>query len=176
MPTRVWTGHELAAAVESQTPRAVARATEVACYLDPNRLVEAMINLRDGADTDFVALSNLCGTDHWDHLEVVYHLHSYVKNQRCTVKVEVPDRDKAAVPSMVPVWFGAWMQECEAYDMFGINFEDHPNLYRILLWDGYPGWPLRKDFTSLPGGLQPGLGEFAGVSPRPAPPVREVAE
>lgn len=176
MPTRIWTGPELAEAVEAQTPGAVARVTSVACYIVPDRLVEAMTNLRDAEATDFVALSNLCGADYWDRLEVVYHLHSYVKNQICTVKVDVLDREEPAVPSVVPVWYGAWMQECEAYDMYGIDFQGHPNLYRILLWDGYPGWPLRKDFTSLPGGIQPGLGEFAGVSPRPAPPVREVRE
>jgi NADH-quinone oxidoreductase subunit C len=66
------------------------------------------------------------------------------------------------------------MQECEAYELFGMKFEGHPKLYRILLWDGYPGWPLRKHFLSMPGGLQPGLNEFAGTTPRSAPPVREV--
>ena len=56
----------------------------------------------------------------------------------------------------------------------GIVFEGHPNLHRILLWDGFPGWPLRKDFLSMPGGLQPGLGEFAGVARRQEPPLKVI--
>jgi NADH:ubiquinone oxidoreductase subunit C len=89
-------------------------------------------------------------------------------------KVDVPSREEASIPSVVPVFHGAWMQENEAYDLFGIKFEGHPNLYRILLWEGYPGWPLRKDFLAMPGGLQPGLGEFAGVARRQAPPVKVI--
>jgi NADH:ubiquinone oxidoreductase subunit C len=84
------------------------------------------------------------------------------------------DRENPVIPSVVPVFHGAWMQENETYDLFGITFEGHPNLYRILLWEGFPGWPLRKDFLSMPGGLQPGLNEFAGVSKRPEPPVKVV--
>jgi NADH-quinone oxidoreductase subunit C len=130
--------------------------------------------LRTHEATDFVYLANLCGVDYWDHFEVVYHLHSFVKNQLGCFKVEAWDRDNPVVPSVTPVWHGAWMQECEAYDLLGIRFEGHPNLQRIFLWDGYPGWPLRKDFLSMPGGLQPGLADFAGVSPREQPPVRPV--
>ncbi|MFN8508669.1 MAG: NADH-quinone oxidoreductase subunit C [Dehalococcoidia bacterium] len=172
--TREWSGHDVAAALEAAVPGAVAKADDVACYLKPEKTVEAMQALRTGADTDFVHLTNLCGVDYWDHFEVVYHIQSFVKNQICTVKVECWDRDKPSVPSVVPVWHGAWMQECEAYDLFGIRFEGHPNLHRILLWDGFPGWPLRKDFLSMPGGLQPGLNEFSGTARREAPPVRPV--
>ncbi len=172
--TRRWTGHELAAACEQLVPGSVAKADDVACYVLPDRLVETARALTTGPDTDFVFLANLCGIDYWDHLEVVYHIHSLVKNQMATLKVEVPSRETAVLDSVVPVWHGAWMQECEAYDLFGIRFEGHPNLHRILLWDGYPGWPLRKDFLSMPGGLQPGLSEFAGVARREAPPVKVI--
>ena len=175
MGTHWLTGHETAAAIESLVPGSVARSTDVACYLQPERLVEAAHAVRDDSDgLDLVHLTNLCAVDYWSHFEVVYHLQSFYKNQFATLKVEVTGRDKPAVPSVVPIWHGAWMQECEAYDLFGITFEGHPNLHRILLWDGYPGWPLRKDFLSMPGGLQPGLNEFAGTARREAPPVRLV--
>jgi len=174
MATRHISGEQMAAWAESLVPGSVARTDTFACYLKQDQLRETMAALRVSPESDLVYLVNLCGVDYWDHLEVVYHLHSLVKNHIGTFKVEVPDREKPSVQSVTSVWYGAWMQECEAYDMFGIQFEGHPNLKRILLWEGFPGWPLRKDFLSMPGGLQPGLNEFAGVSRRPEPPVRVV--
>ncbi|MGK2966816.1 MAG: NADH-quinone oxidoreductase subunit C [Tepidiformaceae bacterium] len=174
--TREWSGDEIAAAAERLVPGSVLRAAPKACYLNRETLAEVMTGLRDDPETDFVHLTNLCGVDYWDRLEVVYHVQSFDKNQIACLKVEILERDEPVAPSAVPIWFGAWMQECEAYDMFGIRFEGHPNLYRILLWDGFPGWPLRKDFLSMPGGLQPGLSEFAGTARREAPPVHEVPE
>ncbi len=174
MPTREWTGDEVAAAAERLVPGSVARTTAGACYLKPEKLVETMEALRSSSETDFVHLTNLCGVDYWDHFEVVYHLQSFVRNQICCLKIEVWDRENAVAPSAVPVFHGAWMQECEAYDLLGIKFEGHPNLHRIFLWEGYPGWPLRKDFLSMPGGLQPGLNEFAGTARRPEPATRLV--
>jgi len=172
MPTRWLSGQEAAGMAERVAPGSVVRATDAACYVNPAGLVATMSALRDDASTDFVHLTNLCGVDFWDRMEVVYHLQSFVQNHIATFKVELTDRETPLVPSVVPVWHGAWMQECEAYDLFGIRFDGHPNLHRILLWDGFPGWPLRKDFLSMPGGLQPGLNEFAGTSRRPEPPVR----
>ena len=172
--TREWTGAEVAAAAERLVPGSVDHVTSAACVLKADRLVATMEALRSNAETDFVHLTNLCGVDWWDHFEVVYHVQSLVKNQIATIKVEVADRETPTVPSVTPVWQGAWMQECEAFDLLGIRFEGHPNLHRILLWDGYPGWPLRKDFLSMPGGLQPGLREFAGVERREPPPVKVV--
>ncbi len=172
--TRWLSGNELAAEVERLAPGASLRTTATACYVEPGRLVEAAIALRDDPETDLKHLTSLCGADYWDRLEVVYHIQSFERNQIATLKVDLPDRESPAVPSVVPVWHGAWMQECEAYDLFGIVFEGHPNLHRILLWEGYPGHPLRKDFLSMPGGLHPGLGDFPGTTPREEPPVRRV--
>jgi NADH-quinone oxidoreductase subunit C len=172
--TAWWTGEQVASAAERLVPGSVARADTVACYLKPETLVQTMEALRTDADTDFVHLTNLCGVDFWDHFEVVYHVQSFVKNQIATIKAEVWDRENATLPSVVPVWHGAWMQECEAYDLLGIRFEGHPNLHRIFLWEGFPGWPLRKDFLSMPGGLQPGLSEFSGIERRVNPPVKVV--
>lgn len=172
--TRQWTGYEVAEAAERLVPGSVAKADTVAAYLKPEHLRATMEALRTDPATDFIHLTNLCGVDFWDHFEVVYHIQSFDQNQIATVKCETWDRENATIPSVVPVWHGAWMQENEAYDLLGIRFEGHPNLYRIFLWEGYPGWPLRKDFLSMPGGLQPGLGEFAGVARREAPPVQVV--
>lgn len=155
-------------------PGCVARATAEACYLKAESLVAACTALRDDPESDLAHLTNLCGVDLWDRFEVVYHIQSLTRNHLATLKVEAPGRDNVQVPSVTAVWHGAWMQECEAYDLLGIRFAGHPNLHRILLWDGYPGFPLRKDFLAMPGGLQPGLGEFHGTARREAPPVRVV--
>lgn len=172
--TRQLSGHEIAERAERLVPGSVSRADTVACYFNHDKWVEAATALRDDPDTDLVNLTNLCGVDYWDRFEVVHHVQSFIHNQIATLKVEVVSRDKPVVPSVVPVWYGAWMQECEAYDLFGIVFQGHPNLHRILLWEGFPGWPLRKDFLSMPGGLQPGLNEFSGTTRREPPPVKVV--
>lgn len=172
--TRELTGQQVADWAEALVPGSVARVEPHCCYLKPEALVAAMQALRTSPDSDLVHLTNLCGVDWWDHFEVVYHVQSFDRNHIATIKCEVLDRDKPLVPSLTPVYHGAWMQECEAYDLLGIRFEGHPNLHRIFLWEGYPGYPLRKDFLSMPGGLQPGLGEFAGVTPRPEPPTKVV--
>ncbi len=170
--TRELSGPEAASLAEAAVPGSVDRTTDAACYLKSDHLVATLEALKTSPEADLVHLTNLCGVDFWDHFEVVYHVQSFDKNQIALFKVDVLDREAPVVPSVVPVFHGAWMQENETYDLFGIKFEGHPNLYRILLWEGYPGWPLRKDFLSMPGGLQPGLGEFAGVSHRQEPPMK----
>ena len=172
--TREITGPELASWAEQAIPGSVDRYTPTTCYLKLESLRATLQALRLSPDSDLVHLTNLCGVDYWDHFEVVYHIQSFDKNHIGVFKVETWDREKPTVPSVVPVFHGAWMQENEAYDLLGIRFEGHPNLYRIFLWEGYPGWPLRKDFLSMPGGLQPGLAEFAGVARRPEPTVKVV--
>ncbi len=174
--TRELVGEELAAHAERLAPGSVAKTTATACYLRPERAIEAFQALRRDSQTDLIHLTNLCGVDFWDHFEVVYHLQSFDRNHIGVFKVETWDREKAVVPSVMPVWFGAWMQECEAYDLLGIHFEGNTRQHRILLWEGFPGHPLRKDWLSMPGGLQPGLSEFAGTARRETPPVRVVED
>lgn len=174
MGTRWLGGHEVADVAERLVPGSVVRADDVACYLQAEHLRAVCQALRDDPEANLVHLTNLCAVDYWSRFEVVYHVQSFERNHIATLKLEVEGRESPKAPSVVPVWYGAWMQECEAYDLFGIVFEGHPNLHRILLWDGYPGWPLRKDFLSMPGGLQPGLNEFAGTARREAPPVRTI--
>ncbi|HZQ38873.1 MAG TPA: NADH-quinone oxidoreductase subunit C, partial [Dehalococcoidia bacterium] len=62
---------------------------------------------------------------------------------------------------VTPIWNGARLQEAEVYDLMGIRFEGHPSLRRIFLWEGFSGWPLRKDFLQLGhGAYNPGLPHF----------------
>ena len=77
--------------------------------------------------------------------EVVYLLLSLERNERVMVKVKVPE-DDMEVPSVVSLWKAATWPEREAWDMFGIRFSGHPDLRRLLMWDGFPAHPLRKDY------------------------------
>jgi NADH-quinone oxidoreductase subunit C/D len=80
-----------------------------------------------------------------DHLEMVYHAYRTTGGSALVFKAQT-DRQEAKVPSLTPIWRGADFQEREAYDLFGVNFEGHYNLKRILLWDGFDGYPMRKDW------------------------------
>ena len=109
-------------------------------------VVDVGLALRDELGFNF--LSSVTGVDLIDDnkLEVVYHAYSIEKGGGPVVfKVQV-DRDNPTVPSLVPVWPGADFQEREAFDMVGVVFDGHPDLRRILTWDGFHGHPLRKDW------------------------------
>jgi NADH-quinone oxidoreductase subunit C len=160
--TKVISGLDIAHQIEQKLPGAVVEAVPEAATIASERLLEACRFLRDDPELRFEFLSSLTGVDRLDSLEVVYHLESIRLNMITCLKVKTDDRQNPAVPSVVPVWPGADLQEREAYDLLGIYFEGHPDLRRIFLWDGFAGFPLRKDYLNLPGGLMPGLERFPG--------------
>jgi NADH-quinone oxidoreductase subunit C len=83
------------------------------------------------------------------YLEVVYHLYSMeLKHGPLILRLRTADRaENARVPSFTPVWRGAEFQEREVYDLYGVTFEGHPDLRRILMWDGFRDFPMRKDYV-----------------------------
>lgn len=83
------------------------------------------------------------------YIEVVYHLYSVeLKHGPVVLKVRAPrDVEQCRVPSLTPVWRGCEFQEREAYDLFGVTFEGHPDLRRILMWDEFKAHPMRKDYV-----------------------------
>jgi len=101
--------------------------------------------LRDTAGFDFDFLDMMAAVDYADRFELVYRLLSLKHNHTLTLRVNC-DKNKAVVPSLAGLWQGADLQEREIYDLFGISFNGHPNLKRIVLWEGFEGHPLRKDF------------------------------
>ncbi len=90
-------------------------------------------------------LPNLTAVDWLDRLQVVYHLCSIRGGAPITVKVDT-DREAPRVPSVCSIWPAAEFQEREVFDLFGVQFDGHPDLRRILLWEGFAGHPLRKDW------------------------------
>jgi len=103
--------------------------------------------LRDDPDFSFNFLSDLCGVDYLGRkprFDVVYHLYSLENNHRLRLKVKVEKGE--SVPSLTCVWNTANWHEREVFDLFGITFDGHPDLSRILLPEDWEGYPLRKDF------------------------------
>ena len=90
---------------------------------------------------------DLCGMDLEDHFEVVYQLSSLRGPQRLRVVARV-ERENPILDSVTGLWQGADFLEREAFDMFGIRFQGHPNLKRIYMWDDFEGFPLRKDYVT----------------------------
>jgi NADH-quinone oxidoreductase subunit C len=96
----------------------------------------------------FRFLLDITAVDHYGEeprFELVYHFYNLELGLHLRVKTRVPEEDPVA-PSLVPVYATANWHEREAYDMMGLRFEGHPDLRRILMWEGYPYFPLRKDF------------------------------
>jgi NADH-quinone oxidoreductase subunit C len=83
------------------------------------------------------------------YLETVYHLYSMeLKHGPLILRLRTENRtDKAQLPSLTPIWRGAEFQEREIFDLYGIVFEGHPDLRRILMWEGFKDFPMRKDYV-----------------------------
>ena len=133
----------------------VERLGELTLIIKPQAYAAAMRTLRDHPDCRFEQLIDLCGMDYSDYgdgawegarFAVVVHLLSVSNNQRVRVRVFCPDDDLPVVASVVDIWPSANWFEREAFDLYGVVFEGHPDLRRILTDYGFIGHPFRKDF------------------------------
>jgi NADH-quinone oxidoreductase subunit C len=105
--------------------------------------------LHSDPDLQYHLLTDLCGLDRFPEVprfEVVYHLCSIKNYQRLRLRVKVGEDE--SISSVESIWKAANWYEREAFDLFGIRFKNHPDLRRILLWDGFEGHPLRKDYPT----------------------------
>ncbi len=120
---------------------------ELTLTVDAGDIIRVLTFLRDDPDFEFKVLIDVCGVD-WPSREkrfdVVYHLLSLTKNRRIRVKVETDEA--TPVPTSISVYPSAGWFEREAFDMYGVVFDGHPDLRRILTDYGFSGHPLRKDF------------------------------
>ena len=120
---------------------------ELTIILRKEGIVRISQFLRDDPELCFNFLSDLCGVDYLKRkprFDVVYNLYSIKKNHRVRLKIKVDDGEN--VPSVTSVWSTANWHEREVFDMFGIRFDGHPDLRRILMPEDWEGHPLRKDF------------------------------
>jgi NADH-quinone oxidoreductase subunit C len=98
-----------------------------------------------GLEMDY--LNNLTAVDYLDCVEVVYHLRSMKHNHTLNLKQQTRGPEEPEVTTLYKLSQGADLQERECYDMFGVRFAGHPNLKRILFWEGFEGHVLRKEYT-----------------------------
>ncbi len=129
--------------------RVVVALGELTLHIKRERLVEVAFKLRDTPSLRFEMCLGVSGVHYPEQsgreLHVVYVLLSLTHNRRVRLEVSVPDSDPH-LPSLVEVWGGTNWHERETWDMFGIIFDGHPGLTRILMPDDWPGHPQRKDY------------------------------
>lgn len=114
--------------------------------------------LRDRLGFDLLNFMTAVDYPKENRLELVYHfMRSSHPSLQLYVKADVSREGTPAVESLAGLFASADWQERETYDLFGVRFEGHPNPRRILLWEGYPGWPLRKDYTHTPDRFDNGI-------------------
>lgn len=141
---------------------------------DAESLIDFCFHLRD--EETFDLLVDLTAIDHGSNAKerftVVLHLYSLIHKSYLRIHCDCSDNESPVVPSVSSVFPAANWHEREAYDMFGIQFSNHPNLKRILMWDEYPYFPLRKEFplagidVPLPAA---DVSDVTGASVEPAP-------
>ena len=139
-------GDALARRLQTAAPDAVLEWNAAAVWVDPAALARVAAILRDDPELDFRYLNAVSAIDFVEHFELVYHLTSMVKRHTGVVRSRVYGREEPWAASVVSVWQGADFQEREIWDLMGVRFEGHPNMKRIMLWEGFEGHPLRKDF------------------------------
>ncbi|MGH7826201.1 MAG: NADH-quinone oxidoreductase subunit C [Candidatus Binatia bacterium] len=164
-------GKEIYDRLEKQFPGKVrdfkGDVIEPYCSIDPQVIVEVCRFLRDESSVKFEALSDLTALD-WpkeEKIQLVYHLYSYSYKHQMVLKVDLP-RDNPMAPTVERVWKVANWFEREVFDLFGVIFEGHSDLRRIMLPEDWIGHPLRKDYVEQE--------EYDGISTQRAPLVEKL--
>jgi NADH-quinone oxidoreductase subunit C len=162
---------EIYAGLEKQFPAKIkdfkGDVIEPYCFVDAQAIVEACRFLRDEPNLRFEVLSDLTALD-WpkqEKIQIVYHLYSYFHKHQIVLKVDLP-RDNPKIATVEGVWKVANWFEREVFDLFGVIFEGHSDLRRILLPEVWVGHPLRKDYVEQE--------EYDGISTQRAPLVEKL--
>ena len=140
--------------IRSRFPSAFVRAEviwgETIVYVKPDAVHEIVRYLHDDEGEQYDYLSDVTAVEYRDlelPLQVVWHLRSLPYRRFLRLKAEIQKGEALRVPSVYSIYAGADWLERECYDMFGVQFDGHPDLRRILMWEQYAeGFPLRKDF------------------------------
>jgi NADH-quinone oxidoreductase subunit C len=165
------TAKELYERVERRYPGKVSEFKETVLepyfHVEPAAIVEICTHLRDEPEFKFEILSDLTALDlpKENRLQVIYHLYSYTHRHQAVLKVNLP-REVPHVSTVESVWKAANWFEREVFDLFGVIFEGHSDLRRILLPEDWVGYPLRKDYVEQE--------EYDGISTERAPLVEKL--
>ena len=139
-------GPDLAGQLEAAVADSVEEWNDDAVWVKTPSIAGVAEFLQADPALDFQFLNSISAVDYIGYFEVVYHLTSFRQRHTATIKSKIPGRGESIVPSVYRVWRGADFQEREVWDLMGIRFDGHPNMKRIMLWEGFQGHPLRKDF------------------------------
>ena len=113
--------------------------------LAPQDIVEVCRTLKEDPKTNFKLLLCIAAVDYQEYIQMVYFLHSIDHGQTLALKVDLP-YEEPKIPSLSSLWRGAEWYEREAHDLFGVHFDGHPDLSPLLLYEGFEGYPGRKEF------------------------------
>jgi len=139
-------GEDVAAKLEQNFADSIVESNKESICVKGEAFFEIVSFLQTDPEFAFNYLANITAVDYFEYFEVIYHLVSMEHNHSLVIKTRCPERENPSVPSITSIFRGADYQEREIYDLMGIRFEGHPNMKRILLWDGFQGHPLRKDY------------------------------
>jgi NADH-quinone oxidoreductase subunit C len=137
---------EVKGELDRHFPGAVLDISGNALLVESERLFTAADHLKNTPALAFDYLNYVTAVDYYDYFELVYRVTSLSHNHSLEFRVRCYNRTDPSVPSVTGVWRGADFQEREIFDLFGIKFTGHPNLKHIVLWEGFQGYPLRKDY------------------------------
>lgn len=144
--TVVLSGKKIAEKIEQEYPSSIIETAEESLIVKNESLFELISFLKNTPEFNFNFLNCVTAVDYYDYFEVIYYLTSLEHNHSLVIKTRCYGRENLAVSSISSLYEGADPQEREIYDLMGINFQGHPNLKRMFLWDGFQGHPLRKDY------------------------------
>jgi NADH-quinone oxidoreductase subunit C len=158
---KTWNGNLLSEEISNHIENSVVNSNEKDVYIEVEKIYLVMKFLKETSGFSFDLLSSVTAVDYFDHFEIVYQLKSLITLTKATIKVKLGfgRKNEPEIDSVYSIWKGADFQEREIYDLMGIKFNNHPNMKRILLWDGFPGHPLRKDFVTNSQSMVPDLKE-----------------
>jgi NADH-quinone oxidoreductase subunit C len=140
------TGEEIGKKIAEAFPGSIVSSDKGSVVVDSKQLYLIGEFLKNTQGLEFDYLTFLTAVDYIDYFEIVYRLVSLKHNHSLMLKTRCYDRENPVVPSVFNIWRAACYQEREVFDLFGIKFEGHPELKRLLLWDGFKGHPLRRDY------------------------------
>ena len=144
--TLALSGEEVVTKLEQQFSGSIIESRGNSLLVKSESLFGLASFLKTAPGLEFDYLTNITAIDYYDYFELAYQLTSIKHNHSLILKTRCYGRENPTAPSLVSLWRGADLQEREIFDLMGIKFEGHPNLKHIVLWEGFQGHPLRKDY------------------------------
>ena len=138
--------NEIKSKIESAIPGIALKAVRDSLLVENPADLPKVADFLKNSDCRLDYLSSVTAADYLQYLETVYHFYSMEKKTGPLVLRVRVGRNNPRIPSLVPLFRAAEFQEREAYDTFGIIYEGHPDLRRVFMWDGFEGFPMRKDY------------------------------